>query len=66
LSRRDGAKICTISDFQKEKYLLRQDWTAQISLNLLTKSVFTRTRFTTPKAHGEFAPVVEAAIDRFG
>jgi len=50
---RDGVKICTISDFQKEKYLLRGDWTTQISLKGLKKFVFTRRALTQKESQGE-------------
>jgi hypothetical protein len=40
-----AARVCIISDFRKEEYFSFRDWTTQITLNLLAKFVFSRTRF---------------------
>src|SRR5207248_4550625 len=48
LNRGGTAQANTISDFQKEKYFTRWDWTTRLSLNRLMKSPFTRTPFFMP------------------
>ena len=47
---RDGRRrLNMISGKTKENYFCRQDWTAQINLNLLEKSCSTRTPFSVPE-----------------